>query len=125
MKRNKVELQDYGEIVFCIDEENKDSIIDFLKANGKKKLNNIFSKIYNGKPSKNVYSSAKYDNSIKNVTAIKLKGKNFNNARIYCKDYDENQPRIIILSALLKSKKQNKLTYKERNLIKKVNDYDY
>ena len=64
-------------------------------------------------------------NSIKNVTAIKFKGIKFNNARIYCKDYAENKPRIIILSELLKSKKQTKLTEKEKNLIKKVNGYDY
>jgi hypothetical protein len=59
------------------------------------------------------------------VTAIKFKGTSFNNARIYCKDYGKNKPRIIVLSELLKSKKQKKLTHKEKSLIKKVNDYDY
>lgn len=125
MGRNKVELQDCGEIVFYIDEENRDSIIGFLKERGKEKLRYIFSIICNGKPPKDVYSAENYDNGIKNVTAIKLKGKRFNNARIYCKDYDESKPRIIVLSELLESKKQNKLTKKTRNLIKKVNDYDY
>lgn len=125
MKRNKVELHIFSEIVFYIDEKNKDSIIDFLKEKGKDKLVRIFSRINNGKPPKDVYDSENYDNSIKNVTAIKFKGKKFNNARIYCKDYAENKPRIIILSELLKSKKQTKLTEKERNLIKKVNDHDY
>jgi hypothetical protein len=125
MKRNKVKLFDGNEIEFYIDEKNKDSIIDFLKEKGKDKLSRIFSKINNGKPPKGVYESEDYDNSIKNVTAIKFKGRKFNNARIYCKDYAENKPRIIILSELLKSKKQKKLTHKEKNLIKKVNDYDY
>jgi hypothetical protein len=125
MKRNKVELHISSEIEFYIDEKNKGSIIDFLGEKGKKKLSYIFSRINNGKPPKNVYGSENYDNSIKNVTAIKFKGIKFNNARIYCKDYAENKPRIIILSELLESKKQTKLTGKERNLIKKVNDYDY
>lgn len=125
MKKNKVELHISSEIEFYIDKENKDSIIDFLGETGKTKLSYIFSRIKKGKPPKDVYGSENYDNSIKNVTAIKLKGINFNNARIYCKDYAENKPRIIILSELLKSKKQTKLTEQVRNLIKKVNDYDY
>lgn len=64
MNRSKVE--------FYIDEENKGSIIDFLGVEGKKKLSRIFSRINNGKPPKNVYNSENYDNSIKNVTAIKF-----------------------------------------------------
>ncbi len=84
-----------------------------MKEKGENKLSRIFSQINNGKPPKDVYGSENYDNSIKNVTAIKFKGKSFNNARIYCKDYAENKPRIIILSELLKSKKQTKLTEKE------------
>lgn len=85
----------------------------------------IFLRIKERTAAKDVYSSENYDASIKNITAIKLKGKKFNNARIYCKDYDENKTRIIILSELLPSKKQTKLTQETRNLISKVNDYDY
>ena len=125
MKRNKVKLQDCGEIEFYIDKKNQDNIMDFLKEKGRKKLLYIFLIINKGKPLKSVYEIESYDNSIKNVTAIKFKGRGFNNARIYCKDYDKNKPRIIVLSELLKSKKQNNLTPKEKNLIKKVNDYDY
>lgn len=125
MARNKVKLQDCGDIIFYIDEENKNNIVDFLKKKGPERLRRIFSRICKGKPPKDVYSLENYDHSIKNITAIKLKGKEFNNARIYCKDYNENKLRIIVLSELLKSKKQKKLTQKEKNLIKKVNDYDY
>jgi len=125
MKRTKVKLSDYDRIVFYIDEKNKDSIMNFLKTKGTEKLGRIFSRINNGKPPKDVYSLENYDKSIKNVTAIKFKGKHFNNARIYCKDDNEKEPRVIILSELLESKKQTKLTEKEKNLIKKVNDYDY
>ncbi len=126
MKRNKVKLFGDGEIEFYIDEENKDNIIDFLDEKGMDKLRHIFSRICNGKqPPKDVYSQENYDKNIKDVTAIKFKGTSFNNARIYCKDYGKNKPRIIVLSELLKSKKQKKLTHKEKSLIKKVNDYDY
>ncbi|SMM98091.1 hypothetical protein SPONN_846 [uncultured Candidatus Thioglobus sp.] len=125
MGRNKVKLDGCNGIEFYIDEENKDGIIAFLNEKGKDKLQIILSRICNGKPPKNVYSSENYTGSIKNITAIKFKGKAFNNARIYCKDYNESELRIIVLSELLASKKQTKLTHKEKNLIKKVNDYDY
>lgn len=125
MSRYKVKLYSCNGIEFYIDEKNKDSITAFLNEKGKDKLQLILSRICNGKPPKNVYSSENYAGSIKNITAIKFKGKEFNNARIYCKDYYENKLRIIVLSELLESKKQTKLTHKEKNLIKKVSDYDY
>jgi hypothetical protein len=96
-----------------------------LKEKGKKKLQNILLRIKEKTAVKDVYSSENYNNGIENVTAIKFKGRRFDNARIYCQDYYENNLRIIVLSELLASKKQNKLTHKEKNLIKKVNDYDY
>ncbi|CAC9434702.1 hypothetical protein [uncultured Gammaproteobacteria bacterium] len=125
MKRNKVKLLSYSEVEFYIDEQNKDEILNFLKEKGKKKLQNILLRIKEKTAVKDVYSSENYNNGIENVTAIKFKGKRFDNARIYCQDYYENNLRIIVLSGLLASKKQNQLTHKERNLIKKVNDYDY
>ncbi len=125
MKRNKVKLSGNSEIEFYIDEQNKDNIINFLGDKGVERLGYIFSRICKGKPPKDVYSSENYDNSIQNITAIKFKGSQFNNARIYCKDYNEGKSRIIVLSELLESKKQNKLTQKIKNLITKVNDYDY
>ncbi len=125
MIRNKVKLLGFDKIVFYIDEENQSEIINFLKEKGKERLKYIFSRICKGKPPKDVYSSENYSDNIKNVTAIKFKGKKFNNARIYCKDYNDRKPRIIVLSELLESKKQDKLAQKERNLINKVNNYDY
>ncbi|WP_158009388.1 hypothetical protein, partial [Bathymodiolus thermophilus thioautotrophic gill symbiont] len=86
---------------------------------------NILLRIKEETATRNVYSSENYNDDIENITAIKFKGKVFNNARIYCKDYYDNKLRIIVLSELLISKKQTKLTHKERNLINKVNDYDY
>ncbi|CAB5506528.1 hypothetical protein [Bathymodiolus thermophilus thioautotrophic gill symbiont] len=125
MKRNKVKLIAYAKIAFYIDEKNKDEILNFLKEKGKEKLQNILLRIKEKTATRNVYSSENYNDDIENVTAIKFKGKVFNNARIYCKDYYDNKLRIIVLSELLISKKQTKLTHKERNLINKVNDYDY
>ena len=125
MKRNKVKLIAYAKIAFYIDEKNKDEILNFLKEKGKEKLRNILLRIKEETATRNVYSSENYNDDIENITAIKFKEKVFNNARIYCKDYYDNKLRIIVLSELLISKKQTKLTHKERNLINKVNDYDY
>lgn len=112
-------------IEFYIDKSNKEEIFKFLNEKGIEKLKNILRQINDKTATKSIYSSENYNNNIKNITAIKFKGTRFHNARIYCKDYDENKPRIIVLSELLKSKKQNKLTHKEKNLIIKVNNYEY
>ncbi len=125
MIRNKVKFSDCVGIEFYIDEENQGKIFIFLKGKSKERLRYIFSRICKGKPPTDVYSSENYSDNIKNVTAIKFKGRKFNNARIYCKDYNDRKPRIIVLSELLTSKKNNKLKHGERNLIKKVNNYDY
>lgn len=125
MIRKKVKFENINTIEFCIDENNKDVIVDFLQEKGHTKLQYIIQQIANKTATKNVYSSENYNNDIKNITAIKFKGKAFNNARIYCKDYKKNEKRIIILCELLPSKKQDKLTRIEKNLIQKVNDYEY
>lgn len=128
MSKNKVKLPHYGQISFYIDENNQEEIFNFLaqKGKGNSKLQIILHKITNKVVTKDEYSKEEYTHNIKNVTAIKLKGKRFNNARIYCKDYLRyDGKRIIVLSELLKSKKQNDLTYKEKTLINKVNSYEY
>lgn len=125
MLRNKVKLPFFSTIYFYIDAKNETEIMDFLKDKGTKRLQHIAQQINAEVATKDVYSNENYNKDIKYVTAIKFKGKHFNNARIYCKDYKIGEQRIIVLCELLKSKKQNKLTQQETNLITKVNNYDY
>lgn len=123
--RNKVKLTNIKDICFYIDEENAEIIYDFFKDKFSKKLGYIFTQIANDVATNNVYSNENFKKNIKNITAIKLKGKTFSNARIYCKDYKIAEQRIIILCELLTSKKQNKLRQKEQTIITRINDYDY
>lgn len=133
MKRYKVKFEEINGTIFDIDvnecgEEgrNVDKIISFLKdEKAKKKLRHIIELISKGEKNNNVYGPENFNESIKNITAIKFKGKKFNNARIYCQDNEGDTPRVIVLCELHRSKKQDKLTEKERNIITRINDYDY
>lgn len=122
--RKKIELTAIGDIMFYVDENNDGDIRRFFRddfSKLQKKLHKIANKI----ATKDEYGSENYNNQIKNVTAIKFKGRWFGNARIYCKDYYLNSQRVIVLSELLHSKKQNKLRQREKTLINRVNSYDY
>ncbi len=123
--RKKIKIGQINSIMFFIDEVNKKNIEGFLKDKGQKKLQEFLVKIANNVATVDIYGQENFNSSIKNVTAVKFKGKYFNNARIYCKDFYLGEKRIIVLSELLKSKKQNNLGKNEKNSINKVNKYDY
>ncbi len=127
MIRKKTEFAEINNITFFIDSKNEKSIRNWSNEKnqeGKDKIQYIITRIVKNSATKDMYSKENYSNKIKNVCAIKFKS--INNSRIYCKDYiDSNNKRVIILSELLKSKKQDELTQKERNIINRVNNYDY
>ena len=126
MHRDKEKIGIINSLHCYIDIKNSENIKNFLQDKGWKKVSGILSYIADGSATKNVYSTENYASNIKDVSAIKLKAKQFTNARIYCKDYKNSKgQRVIILCELLKSKKQDKLTKKEKTLIDKVNNYDY
>ncbi len=111
--------------MFFIDKSNKQDIENFFKGKRSNKLQEFLSKIANNTATRDIYGQENFNKNIKDITVIKFKGKQSNNARIYCKDFYSDTQRIIVLSELLESKKQNKLTQKEKTLINKVNNYDY
>ena len=109
MPREYIIIYTIENISFAIDEDN---IIKIKKELEKIKLElfgiqkRYFDLIANEKCTKDKYSNENYKEGIKNVTALKFKGKNKNNARIYCKDFQKENERIIILCEFHKKNKQ-------------------
>ena len=120
-------IYEINNVIFAVDEKNRDEIIKNLKAirlDVSKMKDLYFDLIVKGTCSKDKYSQENYSNVIENVTALKFKGKSKNNSRIYCKDFKKENKRIIILCEFHK-KKQNKLLMRERSIISRINKHEY
>ena len=114
------------EIDFFVDEKNFSQFEYFFNNDKKKdKLFRLLTKINDNSATGSEFS--KEDKSIgkriSNVVAMKFQS--INNTRIYCQDYLNSQNKREIILCELHTKKQNKNSYKEKNLIIKVNGYDY
>ena len=119
-----------GKREFYIDTENSKALITFLKQERAniKKFNHVLELLLEHKHNipTDVYDKENIEKGCEKVTAIKLfKGKK--NPRIYCQQYTEEgkQVFVIIASELLEKKKSNKLTSKEKSIIRRVASYQY
>jgi hypothetical protein len=119
-----------GKRAFYIDVINSKELMAFLakdRANIKK-FNHVLELLLEHKhhiPT-DVYDKENFEKGCEKITAIKLfKGKK--NPRIYCQQYTEDgkQVFVIIASELLEKKKSNKLTNKEKSIIRRVASYQY
>ena len=114
------------EIDFFVDEKNFSQFEYFFNDSvKKKKLYDLLRKINYKAALKTEYSKENkgIGKKIDKVTAMKFQS--INNTRIYCQDYLNNQGKREIILCELHTKKQDKNSYKEKNLIIKVNKYDY
>lgn len=124
MKRSYLCIYEYESTVFGVDEIKSKDIQIFVK-NNLKKCEYLFQRIANKSATSDMYSNYEKLGFI-NISAIKFKGRQRNNARIYCKDFiGESNKRYIILVEYLHSKKQTKLRDKEIALIKRIVNYEY
>ena len=109
---------------WTIKNKSKKEIIDmFFDA-----INRRIVRINDGSATKQEYRTEFNNKFCKfSITALKFLDKKFTNARIYCQDNQQTESdiRTIILCELLLSKKQNKLTQKELNIIERVKSYEY
>ena len=125
---------------FYIDVQCENAIINniwTIKNKSKKEIIKMFydaidrriMKIDAGNVTKQEYRTEYVTNKICifSITALKFLDKKFTNARIYCQDHQHTKSgiRTIILCELLLSKKQDKLTQKELNIIERVKNYEY
>ena len=127
MLRKYIIIKDIKNVIFAIDKDNSDKIkkdLERIKVNTDKIGKHYFNAIAENRCTTDKYSQENYGQEIKNVTALKFKGKSTNNARIYCKDWKEGNNRIIVLCEFY-IKKQTKLNQKIKNIIKRISQYEY
>lgn len=112
-----------------IDIENKDVIYAFLKekrSRSQKFLQIIEMILEENMPPRDLYDKENFEKGCEHITAMKLsKGKE--NPRIYCQQYSDGDKKIfvIVISELLKHKASQKLTHKEKSIIRKVSKLNY
>lgn len=111
----------------CIDIGNYESIIKYIERDErhKKKINHIFELILTNKRNSELYDKEDIDRSCKGVTAMKLfKGQE--NDRIYCKEFkNESGTFYVVAAEIYEKKKSIKLTNKQKNIIRKISQYEY
>ncbi len=111
----------------CVDALNEDEILSFLREDETriKKFNHVIELLIQGIRVSELYDKEDIDESCKDVTAIKM-FKTGQNIRLYCKEQKDNSGTFyVIIGELLKKKKSNKNTAKEKSLISKVSKYEY
>src|SRR5690606_34382467 len=112
-----------GRKAFYLDEQNSSEILDYLKSESanQKKFAMVVEQILEGRPTRDLYDKENFEKGCEHITAIKLfKGKK--NPRIYCKQYADGETHqfVIIAVELLEKKKSQKLTEKEKSIIRRV-----
>lgn len=109
-----------------VDAENADDIRQYFESDErhKKKMRFIFETLLRGFKNSDIYTREDFETGTENVTAMKFfKGQE--NDRIYCQENEIGDKRIIILSELHKRKKSEKLSNKEKAIIRRVSKYEY
>jgi len=123
-----VQTSENGKKAFYLDEENSGEILTFLKSDpaNAKKFKTALELILNHKAPRDLYDKEAIEKGFEHITAIKLfKGKK--NPRIYCQQYSDGQTEqfVIVGVELLEKKKSQKLTQKEKNIIRRIAKYQY
>lgn len=129
MERNAIVIMESEDSNRCIavDEKNAEELLRFFRQDKRyqKKFNHICELILGNHINRELYDKEEPDDKSKGVRAMKFfKGQD--NSRVYCKETTHNNVKFIVIAVeLLKRKKQNKLTYKELNIIHRVAKYEY
>lgn len=119
---------DNGKKAIYIDDENTPEIFAWLKEDPKnnKKFLFIVEQLLNGKITRDLYNKENIEKGCEHVTAIKpFRGTK--NPRLYCQQFtkDDTKVFIMVVSELLPKKKSQKLTKKEKAIIRRVAAYKY
>lgn len=116
-----------GKKAICIDYENKEKILAFIKQSPRyqKKWKHIVQLILEGHRNTELYDKEEINEKCKGVTAMKFfKGQE--NDRIYCKEQNTPEGLFIVVTAeIYAKKKSDKVSKKEIPFIEKVAAYEY
>tara|TARA_R110002012_G_scaffold279904_1_gene468324 strand:- start:1057 stop:1467 length:411 start_codon:yes stop_codon:yes gene_type:complete len=127
-KAELIKISQDGKKAFYLDAENSGEIMAFLKSDpaNLKKFQTTLELILHHRAPRDLYDKENFEKGCEQVTAIKLfKGKK--NPRIYCQQFtDGDTERFVIIGIeLLEKKKSQKLTAKEKSIIRRVSKYEY
>ncbi|MFC4871738.1 hypothetical protein [Negadavirga shengliensis] len=127
-KANWIKTSDDGKKAFYLDDENSGEILAFLEQDpaNAKKFRTALELILNHRAPRDIYDKEDFEKGCEHITAIKLfKGKK--NPRIYCQQFSDGQTErfVIIGVELLEKKKSQKLTEREKNIIRRVAKFEY
>ncbi|HNW83789.1 MAG TPA: hypothetical protein PKG52_12955 [bacterium] len=89
----------------------------------KKKLQVILFYILNGKYDDDLYDFEVVSEKAKGVTAMKFKGGKYDNLRIICKEYYQNDKKIVAVTAV--KKKTQKVNKQLKELYERIGGYEY
>lgn len=125
---NLIKTSSNGKKAFYLDAENSAEILKFLDSDpaNRKKFRTALELILEHQPPRDLYDKEDFEKGCEHITAIKLfKGKK--NPRIYCQQFSDGETHqfVIIAVELLEKKKSQKLTDKEKSIIRRVAGYEY
>ena len=115
-----------GKRAMYIDSQNKKEIIDYIQQSERhlKKWRHIVQLLLEGHKNTELYDKEDINNKCKDVTAMKFfKGQE--NDRIYCKEVNTQGLFVIVQVELYLKKKGDKVSKKEKPIIKNIATYEY
>lgn len=122
------QVSEDGKRAFYIDEQNAEGLFEFLQEDRKraKKFATALRYILSGQVTRDIFGQENIEKGCEHVYAIKM-FKGGQNARIYCQQYyeDDSEVLVIVAAELLPKKKSQKLTHKEKAIIRRVAGFTY
>jgi hypothetical protein len=113
-----------GKVLLYYDHENEEEIKEvFENAEFKKKLRVILYYVLNGQYEEDHYCHEQVSEKAKGVTAMKLKGKKYGNIRVICREFFQNNKKIVAVSVV--EKKTQKVNKKLKELYERIGGYEY
>jgi len=111
-------------ISLFVDTECADEIIKFLEKNRKKFLR-IFYVILSGFYNEDLYGKEDVGSGTQNIAAMKFKGKNFGNSRIYCKEFFYRGKQVVMVTMLQKKVQKIKDDKLLKQRLEIIGGYEY
>lgn len=122
--------ENLDKIEIWIDEKNGKEILDLIFEEDNsgnpirlEKWMTILHSIYSLKPKNELYGREDVSYKAKDVKAMKFKKHKGNNWRIYCKEYNLENKKIIMISSY--DKKEQKISKKLKNKLETIGRYEY
>lgn len=116
--------QSTGDVSLYYDCANEEEIRKiFENERFKKKLQVILFYVLNGQYDEDHYDFEEVSSLAKGVTAMKLKGKSYGNIRIICKEFYQNNKKIVAVTAV--KKKTQKVNKQLKELYERIGGYEY